>query len=110
MHMHLDIDEATALSSLSTGHLPTAELVRTLVVEAYERFKSVGEGKVADYIPALAKVPRDFFGVCVSVSTGLFMPLATPIMSSRFKAYPSRSCSPCSVRNLATRGLTRNSG
>jgi glutaminase len=41
-----------------------------LVAEAHERFKSDNEGKNADYIPALAKVPSDLFGVCVVSTSG----------------------------------------
>ena len=59
----------TASSSISTGHLPPAERVRALIAEAHERFKSINQGKNADYIPALAEVPGDLFGVCV-VGTG----------------------------------------
>ena len=40
------------------------------MAEAHERFKSIGEGKNADYIPALAEVPGDLFGVCVVGATG----------------------------------------
>lgn len=41
-------------------------------MEAYERFKSVDEGKNADCIPALARVPRELFGICVvGVSGGV---------------------------------------
>ena len=57
-------------SCVSTGHLPPAERVRALVAEAHERFKSIGEGRNADYIPALAKVPGDLFGVCVVGTSG----------------------------------------
>lgn len=49
----------------STGQLPSADLVRRLTVETHERFRSNHEGKVADYIPALAKTPAHLFGVCV---------------------------------------------
>jgi glutaminase len=42
-----------------------------LVAEAYERFKSIDEGKNADYIPALAKVPSDLFGVSVVGTSGV---------------------------------------
>ena len=35
------------------------------MAEAHARFRGVDDGKVADYIPALAKVPRHLFGVCV---------------------------------------------
>ena len=60
----------TTPSPVSTGQLPQAQLVRTLVAEAHERFKSNNEGKNADYIPALAKVPSDLFGVCVVSTSG----------------------------------------
>ncbi len=39
---------------VSTGHLPTGEVVQPLVQDAHHRFRPVQEGNVADYIPALA--------------------------------------------------------
>jgi glutaminase len=60
----------TKFSSVSTASLPEAERVRALVAEAHERFKSVSEGKVADYIPALATVPGELFGVCLVGTSG----------------------------------------
>ena len=65
MHTRLPLDEDAGPAPVSTGHLPPAEQVGTLVAEAYERYRSVDEGTVADYIPALARVPRGLFGVCV---------------------------------------------
>lgn len=50
---------------VSTGHLPSEDLVRRLTAQTHERFRSNKEGKVADYIPALAKTPAHLFGVCV---------------------------------------------
>lgn len=44
---------------------PRAELVKSTVNEAYERFKSDTGGKNADYIPALAKVDAKLFGIAV---------------------------------------------
>jgi glutaminase len=70
MHTSLDLDEAAGPSYVSTGHLPPAERVDTLLAEAYARFKSLDEGKVADYIPALARTPRALFGLCVVESNG----------------------------------------
>jgi glutaminase len=70
MHTPLDIDEVTGPAFVSTGHLPPAERVDTLLAEAYKRCKSVDEGKVADYIPALARTPRDLFGLCVVETNG----------------------------------------
>ena len=41
------------------------------MAEVHERFKSVGGGKVADYIPALAMVPGELFGVCLVGTSGI---------------------------------------
>lgn len=57
-------------AAVSTGHLPPAEVVGRLVQEAFRLSKDDDEGKVADYIPALAKVPRTLFGVCVVGTNG----------------------------------------
>jgi glutaminase len=70
MHTPLDIDEGTGPAYISTGHLPPAERVDTLLAEAYGRFKTDDEGKVADYIPALARTPRNLFGLCVVETNG----------------------------------------
>src|SRR5208283_4543886 len=72
MDARLYLDEAFGSSSVSTGHLPAAELVKILLSEGHERFKSVNEGKVADYIPALARTPRELFGLCVASIDGEF--------------------------------------
>lgn len=55
---------------VSTGHLPPTDEVRAVVAEAHERFRSIAEGENASYIPALASVPRDMFGVCVAGTNG----------------------------------------
>lgn len=65
MFTPVPVDEASARAAISTGHLPPTEVVGALVKEAYERYRTLDEGAVADYIPALAKVSRDLFGVCV---------------------------------------------
>ena len=65
MLIDLRKEEATDPCPISTGHLPDPEWVRRLVAEAYERYRGLDEGKVADYIPALARVPRDLFGIAV---------------------------------------------
>jgi glutaminase len=57
-------------SCISTGHLPPAQRVQALVADAHQRFRAIDDGKVADYIPALAAVPRDLFGVCVVDTSG----------------------------------------
>ncbi len=66
MFVPVDVDEATAAKAVSTGHLPSGDLIRRYVSEAFERYRAVDEGKVADYIPALARVPRDLFGICIA--------------------------------------------
>ena len=56
--------------SVSTGRLPSAAEVQALLDAAYERHRSVQEGDVADYIPALARVPADLFGACIVGAEG----------------------------------------
>jgi glutaminase len=65
----LPFDEASAPSAVSTGSLPSAEHVRSLLEDAYERYRHLDDGVVADYIPALARVSPSLFGACI-VSTG----------------------------------------
>jgi glutaminase len=65
MDARLHVDEAFDPAPVSTGQLPPAELVNAFLREGHERFKLVNDGKVADYIPALARVPRELFGACV---------------------------------------------
>ena len=55
---------------VSTGHLPTPDSVKTLVAEAHARYKSNVEGGNSQVYPALARVPRDLFGVCVAGISG----------------------------------------
>jgi glutaminase len=55
---------------VSTGRLPRAELVRALVDEAHERYRSDDRGEVSSVYPALARVPRELFGICVVATSG----------------------------------------
>jgi glutaminase len=55
---------------VSTGSLPTPEVVRAVLVEAYELFRGVDDGEVADYIPALAEADPDLFGACIAGTAG----------------------------------------
>ena len=59
------------MAAVSTGNLPTPEAVRPKVAEAYEKFRSVNDGTNADYIPALASVPSEYFGICVAGVRGV---------------------------------------
>jgi glutaminase len=55
---------------VSTGNLPNHDAVRTLLAEAYERHRTVAEGQVAGYIPALARVDPDLFGASIVAVDG----------------------------------------
>ncbi len=66
----MSIHSAKGYSPISTGHLPNSDRVLAVVNEAYDRFKLVDEGQVADYIPALAMVPRDLFGIGIVGTNG----------------------------------------
>jgi glutaminase len=45
-------------------------VVQQLVDWAHQRFAGVGEGEVADYIPALAAANPDHFSICIAASDG----------------------------------------
>ena len=51
---------------VSTGYLPSDLRGAAVVSEGYERFRHLDEGRVPDYIPALAAASPDAFGVCVA--------------------------------------------
>jgi glutaminase len=55
---------------ISTGHLPEPEMVQRLVSDAHARFKTNTEGENSQVYPALARVPRDLFGVCIVGTSG----------------------------------------
>ena len=63
--MQVESRERTGYGYVSTGRLPSPEMVKSLVSEAYERFKSNIEGRNSDIYPTLATMPSDLFGVCV---------------------------------------------
>jgi glutaminase len=64
------IAEQTERPYVSTGHLPEAETVQKLVVDAHRRFGSNTDGQNSQVYPALARVPSDLFGVCVVGTSG----------------------------------------
>jgi glutaminase len=49
---------------------PSAETLERLAKEAYAKFKEDNSGKNADYIPALAKVPSNLFGITIVTVDG----------------------------------------
>src|SRR5436190_18485091 len=48
----------------------SAETLERLAKEAYAKFKDDNNGKNADYIPALAKVPSNLFGITIVTVDG----------------------------------------
>jgi len=48
----------------------SAQVLNRVVQEAYQKFKGVKDGATADYIPELAKVPGDLFGVAIVTARG----------------------------------------
>ena len=69
--MQTRLDGDARLPYVSTGHLPTAEMVAVnLVAEAHARYKSNSDGENSQVYPALARVARDLFGVCVAGVSG----------------------------------------
>jgi glutaminase len=57
--------DAAVSRDVLSGRLPPPELVKQLVAEAHAKFVGISDGKVADYIPALAKSSASLFGICV---------------------------------------------
>ena len=65
--LNVDVDET---SYVSTGHLPSPDQVKMLVLSAHDRFKSNSEGTNSDVYPALERIPSQLFGVCVVSTSG----------------------------------------
>jgi glutaminase len=57
-------------SRVSTGQLPTPDVVQSLVDEAHAHFATVDQGSLADYIPALAAASPQSFGISVAATGG----------------------------------------
>ncbi|MDX1945649.1 MAG: glutaminase A [Pirellulaceae bacterium] len=52
--------------------MPTPEVVQALVAEAHERCRANNDGANAQVYPALARVPRQLFGLCLVGTDGQF--------------------------------------
>ena len=64
---------SSTLSAQSYARAPysyTGVELQTAVDEAYEKFKDLKDGKNADYIPILATVPSELFGVVIVTKAG----------------------------------------
>ena len=64
----METDDVAQL--VSTGHLPGWDDVESLVQAAYRRYSLNRDGTVADYIPVLAEIDPDLFGICVAQVDG----------------------------------------
>ncbi|MGY4652582.1 glutaminase A [Mycobacterium sp. URHB0021] len=66
----MDLDVEGVAQLVSTGRLPGRNDVESLVQAAHQRYRADTGGTVADYIPVLAQVDPDLFGVCVAETDG----------------------------------------
>lgn len=66
----MDVGSEGVVQRVATGSLPGWAEVDTVVVEAFDHALTHREGAVADYIPALAAVDPDLFGLCVADVAG----------------------------------------
>jgi glutaminase len=60
---------ATA-NGIARAQLPDAATLDQVLTQAHEKFQGVTDGKNADYIPALAKVPSKLFGIALVTVDG----------------------------------------
>ncbi len=65
--IHLQIARANDPISLSAQSM---DRIEETLKSAYLKYKDLNEGKNADYIPALAKVPSNFFGIALVTVDG----------------------------------------
>jgi glutaminase len=75
----LAIGALLAFSGASTAHakddvqawvMPDAARLQAVVTEAHAKYKDVTDGKNADYIPILATIPSELFGVVIATRDG----------------------------------------
>jgi glutaminase len=70
MDLRAGIDAGAESPFVSTGRLPTPQVVQALVEEAHERYRTSAEGELSQVYPALARVRADLFGICVAEISG----------------------------------------
>lgn len=59
-----------AVAHVSTGRLPSPEIVQAWIDDAHARYASAGEGEVSRVYPALEAMPAELFGICVVGANG----------------------------------------
>jgi glutaminase len=70
MRSRHDVDHRAESRFVSTGHLPSQELVPALLAQAHELYGANTEGANSEVYPALAGVPSELFGICVAGTSG----------------------------------------
>ncbi|MBC2602360.1 glutaminase A [Puniceicoccus vermicola] len=60
----------TVESTESKAEGLSAEKLQSVIESAYDRYKDLDEGANADYIPILATVPSDLFGIVITTKEG----------------------------------------
>jgi glutaminase len=65
----LAIPQAAIAHGRDRGAL-TSDRIQEALNAAYERYRGLNEGKNADYIPALAAVPSNYFGIAIVTGEG----------------------------------------
>ena len=65
MRIPLPFHESTTKEAVSTGELPSPEVILNLLTEVYDRYRELEDGVVADYIPALASADPSLFGMSI---------------------------------------------
>ncbi len=64
------VPDEQAGAAVSTGRLPSPEIVVAALERGFERYRTDDSGVIAHYIPALAGVDPDLFGIAVVAAGG----------------------------------------
>ena len=75
----------------SSAQAQTAAEIEAALTAAYTKYKGLKEGKNADYIPALAKVDSNVFGIALVTVDGKVYTMGD--IKSRCRSSRSRRCS-----------------
>ena len=64
------IGASTLLTSGISAQAPSEQAINAALNSAYNKYKTLKEGKNADYIPALAKVDPEIYGIALVTTSG----------------------------------------
>ena len=110
MHIPLPFHEKSTTFAVSTGELPSVEVVETLLDEVYETYRSVDEGTMADYIPALANADPSLFGVSIVGVRGRTFSIGNAHHEFSLQSISKALSSPWCATSSATTKLARSWG